>query len=63
MYEFRCGSPVCKAHYTARSEDALMAAVAQHVVVDHRIPVPSKSLVAFVKANCVSQVPSTAKAG
>jgi hypothetical protein len=32
--------------------------VARHVVVDHRIPNPTKSLVAFVKDNCVSEVKS-----
>jgi hypothetical protein len=62
MYEYRCGSPVCKAHFTAPTEDQLMGKVAQHVVVDHRIPNPTKSLVQFVKDNCVSVTP-TAKAG
>ena len=56
MYEFNCGSPVCKAHFTAPTEDELMGQVAKHVVVDHRIPNPTKSLVQFVKANCVSEV-------
>ncbi|GIH07794.1 hypothetical protein Rhe02_58610 [Rhizocola hellebori] len=63
MYEFRCGSPVCKTHFTAPTEDALMGQVAEHVVVKHKIPAPTKSLVAFVKANCISQVQSTTKAG
>jgi hypothetical protein len=58
MLEFRCGSPVCKTRYTAPTEDELMAQVARHVVVDHRIPNPTKSLVAFVKDNCVSEVKS-----
>ncbi len=63
MYEFRCGSPVCKTSFTAPTEEAMMAKVAEHVVVQHRIPAPTKSLVAFVKANCISEVPSSAKAG
>jgi hypothetical protein len=63
MYEFNCGSPVCKTSFTAPTEAALMAKVAEHVVVNHKIPAPTKSLVAFVKANCVRQVPSSAKAG
>jgi hypothetical protein len=62
MYEFNCGSPVCKAHFTAPTESALMGQVAQHVVVDHRIPNPTKSLVQFVKDNCISEV-TTQKAG
>jgi len=56
MYEFRCGSPVCKTRFTAPTEDELMGQVATHVVVTHRIPNPTKSLVQFVKANCVSEV-------
>ena len=31
MYEFRCGSPVCKTHFTAPTEDELMGEVAKHV--------------------------------
>ena len=49
MLEFRCGSPVCKTRFTAPTEDELMGQVARHVVVDHRIPNPTKSLVQFVK--------------
>jgi predicted small metal-binding protein len=56
MYEFRCGSPVCKTRYTAPTEDELMAQVAQHVVVKHRIPAPTKSLVQFVKENTIREV-------
>jgi hypothetical protein len=63
MYQFTCGSPVCKAHFTAPTKDALMAEVGAHVVVKHRIPAPTKSLVNFVVANCVSEVGSTGKAG
>jgi Protein of unknown function (DUF1059) len=63
MLEFTCGSPVCKAHYTAATADELMAKVGPHVVADHRIPAPTKSLVEFVVANCVHQVGSTGTAG
>ena len=63
MYEFHCGSPVCKTHFTAPTESELMGKVAQHVVVDHRVPNPTRSLVQFVKDNCVSRVGSTTKAG
>jgi predicted small metal-binding protein len=63
MYEFRCGSPVCKTSFTAPTEDAMMAKVAQHVHETHRIPNPSKSLVQFVKENTIREVPPTAKAG
>ena len=56
MYEFRCGSPVCKTHFTAPTEDELMTQIAQHVVVKHRIPAPTKSLVQFVKENTIREV-------
>jgi hypothetical protein len=63
MMEFTCGSPVCKTHFTAPTMDALMAKVGTHVVVDHRIPAPTKSLVQFVVANCIHKLPSTGSAG
>ena len=56
MYEFRCGSPVCKTHFTAPTDDALMGQVAQHVAVKHRVPNPSKSLVQFLKDNTIKEV-------
>jgi len=58
MYEYRCGSPVCKAHYTAPTEDELMGLVAKHVAVTHRIPAPTKSLVQFLKDNTIREVRS-----
>ncbi len=57
MYEFRCGSPVCKTRFTAPTEDELMSEVAKHVVVTHRIPAPTKSLVQFVKENTIRELP------
>jgi predicted small metal-binding protein len=63
MYQFNCGSPVCKTHFSAPTMDALMGEVASHVVVKHRIPAPTKSLVNFVVANCITEVPATRKAG
>lgn len=56
MYEFRCGSPVCKTHFTAPAEDELMAKVANHVLVKHHIAKPTKSLVQFLKANTIREV-------
>jgi len=56
MYEFRCGSPVCKTEFTAPTEDELMAGVAKHVAVVHRIPNPTKSLVQFLKDNTIREV-------
>ncbi len=56
MYEFRCGSPVCKTHFTAPTEDEMMAKVAKHVAVKHNIPAPTKSLVQFIKANTIREV-------
>jgi predicted small metal-binding protein len=58
MYEFKCGSPVCKARFTAPTEDELMGHVAKHVAVHHRVPDPSKSLVQFLKDNTISEVKS-----
>jgi predicted small metal-binding protein len=63
MMEFTCGSPVCKTHFTAPTSAELMGKVATHVVVKHRIPAPTKSLVEFVVANCVREVPATGSAG
>jgi hypothetical protein len=63
MYEFRCGSPVCKTHFTAPTEDALMTEVARHVLVKHDIAAPTKSLVQFLKDNTIREVPSIPKAG
>ena len=58
MYEFRCGSPVCKTRLAAPTEDDLMREVAQHVLVAHRIAAPSKSLVQFLKDNTIREVKS-----
>jgi len=62
MYEFECGSPVCKTQFTAPTEDELMAKVADHVLVKHHIAAPTKSLVQFLKDNTIREVP-TVKAG
>ncbi|HEU0241990.1 MAG TPA: DUF1059 domain-containing protein [Micromonosporaceae bacterium] len=62
MYEFKCGSPVCKTQFTAPTEDELMAKVADHVLVKHHIAAPTKSLVQFLKDNTIREVP-TVKAG
>jgi predicted small metal-binding protein len=63
MVEFNCGSPVCKTHFAAPTMDELMGKVARHVVVAHRIPSPTKSLVEFVVANCITETPTTGRAG
>ncbi len=63
MYEFRCGSPVCKTQFTASTEDQLMTEVARHVLVKHHIAHPTRSLVQFLKDNTIRELPSTAKAG
>jgi predicted small metal-binding protein len=56
MYSFRCGSPVCSTHFEAATKDELMADVAKHVLVKHRIAAPTKSLVAFLEQNTVRRV-------
>jgi predicted small metal-binding protein len=63
MYEFRCGSPVCKTHFTAATEDELMPEVAAHFADKHRLYAPTKSIVAFVKEFTIHEIPSTTKAG
>jgi predicted small metal-binding protein len=63
MYEFRCGSPVCKTHFTAPTEEQLMGQVADHVLKKHHIAAPTKSLVAFLKDNTIREIPDTVKAG
>ena len=63
MYEFDCGSPVCRTHLSAPTKDELMVLVGQHVVVKHRVPAPTKSMVQFLEANTIREVTSTAKAG
>jgi predicted small metal-binding protein len=62
MMEFTCGSPVCKTHFTAPTMDELMGEVATHVVVQHRVATPTKSLVNFVVANCINEVQPAGKA-
>ncbi|GII26553.1 DUF1059 domain-containing protein [Planosporangium mesophilum] len=56
MYEFRCGSPVCRTRFTAPTEDELMTEVARHVVVKHRVAKPTKSLVQFVRDNTIREI-------
>jgi Protein of unknown function (DUF1059) len=63
MIEYTCGSPVCKTRYTAATAEELMGKVSNHVVVDHRIPAPTKSLVQFVVANCVHETAPGGRAG
>jgi predicted small metal-binding protein len=61
MYEFSCGSPVCKMHLYAANKDELMGLVGQHVVGEHRVSAPTKSMVQFLEANTILEYPSTAK--
>lgn len=56
MYEFRCGSPVCKTEFTAPTKDDLMREVGEHVHKKHHIAAPSKSLVQFLEANTIREV-------
>ena len=63
MYEFDCGSPVCSTHLSAASKDELMGLVAKHVVGQHRVSAPTKSMVQFLEANTMREVPSSGKAG
>ncbi len=62
MHEFQCGSPVCNTRFTAATKDELMGKVVKHVADKHKIPAPTKSLVAFIEANTIREV-SSGKAG
>jgi predicted small metal-binding protein len=63
MFEFQCGSPVCKTHLYAATKDELMGLVGQHVVGKHRVSAPTKSMVQFLEANTIVEYPSSGKAG
>ncbi|HEX5407909.1 MAG TPA: DUF1059 domain-containing protein [Pseudonocardiaceae bacterium] len=56
-YEFVCGSPVCDKRLVAATKDDLMTEVAAHVRVKHHIPQPTKSLVKFIEANTIHEIP------
>jgi predicted small metal-binding protein len=56
MYEFQCGSPVCKTRFTAPTEAELMAKVGKHVAEKHHIYAPTKSLVQFLKDNTIREI-------
>lgn len=55
-WAFDCGSPVCSTHLAADSKDDLLGQVMQHVLVKHRLAQPSRSIVEYVVANCVTEV-------
>ncbi len=56
MYEFSCASPVCHTRLRAPTKDEVMAGVAQHFAVKHRVAHPSRSIVEFLEANTVKEV-------
>jgi predicted small metal-binding protein len=62
-YEFSCGSPVCSTHFTAPTKDELMGKVGAHVLHKHHIAKPTKSLVQFLEANTIREVPRSGEAG
>ena len=55
MPEFKCGSPACNSRFSAHTEQEVMAMVADHVRREHAIPVPTKSIMGFLAANCVTK--------
>ena len=55
MPKFQCGSPTCSSKFSARTQEELMAAVNEHVQKEHAIPVPTKSILGFLAANCVTE--------
>lgn len=58
-YEFQCGSPVCRTHFTAPSRDVLLGRVLAHVKDKHHIPVPTKSILQFVEENTIHETDTT----
>ncbi len=58
MYEFTCASPVCHTRLSAPTKAEVMAGVARHVAVKHRVAHPSRSIVEFLEANTVKEVTS-----
>lgn len=56
MHEFQCGSPVCKSRFSAPSKEELMAEVTRHVQQAHRIPQPTKSILAYLEETAVREV-------
>lgn len=62
-HEFQCGSPACSSRLSADSRDELMAEVAKHVRVEHRIPKPTKSILDYLEATAVREVAPTRTAG
>lgn len=58
MHEFQCGSPVCTTKFTADTKDDLMREITKHVQSTHKIPKPTKSIMQFLEANTIREVPS-----
>ncbi len=60
MHEFQCGSPVCKGRFTSHDKDELMREVAEHVRTEHKIDVPTASILGYLEATAVTEVAAPA---
>jgi predicted small metal-binding protein len=63
MYEFGCGSPVCRDRFSSSDKEVLMRAVAEHLRTAHRIETPTKSILGYLESNAVTEVAPTRAAG
>lgn len=63
MHEFQCGSPACETRFSAPNKDSLLREMTKHVQREHRIPKPTKSILAFLEANTVREIAPTQSAG
>ncbi len=55
MYVFTCPSPVCSTSITEPTADELTGALLTHMRVKHHLAQPTKSIAAYVLANCVRE--------
>lgn len=56
MYEFQCGSPVCRSRFTADDKQELMRQVTQHVRKAHKIGAPPAPIIGYLEDTAVKEV-------
>jgi predicted small metal-binding protein len=63
MYQLACGSPVCEGRLASSDKEELMRELAEHLRTVHRIEVPSKSILGYLEATALTEVPADRVAG
>jgi predicted small metal-binding protein len=63
VFEFQCGSPVCRSRVTSEDKHELMLQVAEHVRIAHRIEVPTASLLGYLESTALTEVHPARRAG